>query len=43
MDGYGKCPDCGLTVPVDADVCPYCGSRFKEKKSKLQSFKKTRS
>jgi hypothetical protein len=38
----GNALDC-VTVPVDADVCPYCDRRFKEKKSKLQSFKKTKS
>ncbi len=28
MNGYEKCPDCGLDIPVDAKVCPYCGKKF---------------
>jgi len=24
MDGYGKCPDCGLDIPLNVEVCPYC-------------------
>jgi len=25
-----RCPDCGRTIPFDADLCPYCGTRFKK-------------
>jgi len=28
MDGYGKCPDCGLSIPADSKACPYCGKKF---------------
>lgn len=24
------CPDCGRTIPFDANLCPYCGKKFKE-------------
>ncbi|UCD14701.1 MAG: hypothetical protein JSW60_04590 [Thermoplasmatales archaeon] len=23
------CPDCGRSIPFDANVCPYCGKKFK--------------
>ncbi len=22
------CPDCGRTIPFDANICPYCGKKF---------------
>jgi len=28
MNGYEKCSDCGLDIPVEAEVCPYCGKKF---------------
>jgi len=28
MKRYRKCPDCGLDIPTDSKVCPYCGKKF---------------
>jgi len=28
MKGYENCPDCGLGIPADSKVCPYCGKKF---------------
>jgi len=28
MKGYESCPDCGLGIPDDSKVCPYCGKKF---------------
>ncbi len=25
-----RCPSCGRQIPVDAQVCPYCGNDFKK-------------
>lgn len=25
-----RCPSCGRTIPMDAQVCPYCGKNFRE-------------
>ncbi len=29
---FEKCPDCGLDIPFDAEVCPYCGRGFNSEK-----------
>ncbi len=26
--GERYCPDCGRSIPIDATVCPYCGTRL---------------
>lgn len=26
--GDRRCPNCGRTIPLDANVCPYCGRDF---------------
>jgi len=28
MSEERKCPDCGLGIPADSKVCPYCGKKF---------------
>ena len=28
IDTRRRCPDCGRTIPFDANVCPYCGKKF---------------
>jgi len=25
-----RCPNCGRGIPMDANVCPYCGKRFEQ-------------
>ena len=25
-----RCPDCGRIIPDDAELCPYCGKKFKK-------------
>ncbi len=40
MDLYQKCHDCGLTIPVDAKVCPYCARGFQGEQQKPISLKK---
>jgi len=25
-----RCPSCGRSIPMDAQVCPYCGNNFKK-------------
>jgi len=25
-----RCPNCGRVIPMDANVCPYCGKKFEE-------------
>ncbi len=43
MRRYEKCPDCGLEIPFDAEVCPYCGRGFKrEKRSYISKGEKNR-
>lgn len=34
MNGYGKCPDCGLDISIDSKICPYCGKEFEAKNRK---------
>jgi RNA polymerase-binding transcription factor DksA len=36
MDGYGKCPDCGLDIPLNVEVCPYCSRNLDVKNPKNQ-------
>jgi len=26
-----RCPGCGRSIPMDAQVCPYCGNDFRQK------------
>ena len=33
-----ECPSCGLDVPADADVCPYCGYEFPERKGSTKAM-----
>jgi len=28
QQGARYCPDCGRSIPFDAQVCPYCSKRF---------------
>lgn len=31
IDSRGRlCPNCGRPIPFDANICPYCGKRFKD-------------
>jgi predicted nucleic acid-binding Zn ribbon protein len=31
-----ECPSCALTIPADADECPYCGYDLPRQKSSLR-------
>jgi len=37
---FEKCPDCGLDIPYDCDVCPYCGKPFEIEKQYSKREKK---
>lgn len=43
MDGYGKCPDCGLSIPLNVEVCPYCSRNLEAKKLKNIQFPRRKS